>query len=179
MMNHAISEDAFAHMVAQEVKNKASEEHRQFLMQPGNIERWLKTLNALLDNLNRQVEEAHAEMESDCDRYEKLGEDGVVLLAEAKHYYEQKINKVEKFKFYVIKRISDVATISSQYKSGDVDNEKMLLMCKDAIIAHMRYLQEHDIETTPADEALYQALEGVWAFDQIPAPDEEEDKTQV
>lgn len=178
-MNHSISDDAFAHMVAQEVKNKASEEHRQFLMQPGNIDRWLRTLNALLDNLNRQVESSQADMEADCDRYERLGEDGVVMLAEAKHYYEQKINKVEKFKFYVIKRISEVATISSQYKSGNVDNEKMLLMCKDAIIAHMRYLREHDIETTPADEALYQAIEGIWAFDQIPSPDEDQNKAQV
>ena len=179
MINHAISDDAFAHMVAQEVKNKASDEHRQFLAQPGNVDRWLKTLNSLLDNLNRQVESSRQEMIADCERYERLGEDGVVMLAEAKHYYEQKISKVEKFKFYVIKRISEVATLTSQYKSGNVDNEKMLLMCKDAIIAHMQYLREHDLETTPADEALYKAVEGVWAFDQIEAPYDEEDTTQV
>lgn len=179
MINHAISDDAFAHMVAQEVKNKASDEHRQFLMQPGNVDRWLKTLDSLLDNLNRQVESATQDMIADCERYERLGEDGVVMLAEARHYYEQKISKIEKFKFYVIRRISEVAALTSQYRSGNVDSEKMLLMCKDAISAHMRYLLEHDIETTPADEALYKALEGVWAFDQIAAPDEEEDTTQV
>lgn len=174
MNRHIISDDAFAHMVAQEVKNKASDEHRQFLSEPGNVDRWLRTLNALLDNLNSQIESASEDFQADSDRYESFGEEGVVLLAETKHYYEQKISKIEKFKFYVVKRISEVAAISGQYKSGNVDNEKMLLMCRDAIFAHREYLRINDIETTPADEALYQAAEGVWAFDKIPAEIEEE-----
>lgn len=176
-MSHYISDDAFAHMVAQEVKNKASDEHRQFLCQPENLDRWMRALNALLDNLNRQIESATQDMFADEARYADLGEDGVRLGAEAKMYYEGKIGKAERFKFYVAKRVSDVATMMSLQKATGIDQEKLYGLCRDAIEAHRMYLLRYDIETTPADEALYKALEGVWAFERLGAPDEE-GKTQ-
>lgn len=172
-MNHYISDDAFAHMVAQEVKNKASEEHRQFLSQPENLDRWMRALNALLDNLNRQIENSSSDMAADEKRYSDLGEDGVRLGVEAKMYYESKIAKAERFKFYVIKRVSDVAGMIAMQKATGADQEKIEGLCRDAIEAHRMYLLRYDIETTPADEALYEALEGVWAFERLSSPDAE------
>lgn len=176
-MNHYISDDAFAHMVAQEVKNKASDEHKQFLCQSQNLDRWMRALNALLDNLNRQIEGLTQDMIADDKRYLSLGEDGVRLGVEAKMYYESKIAKADRFKFYVVKRVSDVAGMISLQKATGADRENLYEMCRDAIEAHRTYLLRYDIETTPADEALYKALNGVWAFERLGAP-EEENKTQ-
>ena len=169
-MKNYISDDAFAHMVAQEVKNKASDEHRQFLCQSDNLDRWVRALNALLDNLNRQTESLAQDMISDESRYALLGEDGVLLGVEAKMYYESKISKAERFKFYVVKRISEVTSMISAQKATDMDQEKTYALCRDAIEAHRMYLLKYDIETTPADEALYKTLEGVWDFEKIGAP---------
>jgi len=177
-MSHYISDDAFAHMVAQEVKNKASEEHRQFLCQPENLDRWMRALNALLDNLNGQIENSTQDMIADEARYSGLGEDGIKLGAEAKMYYENKINKAERFKFHVVKRVSDVAGMISLQKAVGADEEKLFSLCRDAIEAHRMYLLRYDIETTPADEALYKALEGVWAFERLGRP-EEADETET
>lgn len=167
MRSNVISDDAFAHMVSQEVKNKASEEERQFLADPQNVHRWLKALSVLLDHLDDQIEEAIEDMESDVERYRQLGEDGVTMVAESRHYYEEKIAKIKKFRFYVSRKTSEVERIVERYGSGFVDEEKKLIMCRDAILAHRMYLLSNDIETTPADEALYEALEGVWSFDKI------------
>lgn len=173
MRQHIISDDAFAHMVSQEVKNKASDEERDFLSDPSNVDRWLRALGALLSHLDEQISSAEEDMEADIARYERLGEDGIGVSAESRHYYEQKISKIKKFRFYVVRKISDVESIKKKYGSSHADEEKGIIMCRDAIVAHMQYLREYDIETTPADEALYLALEGVWAFDKIEKPEEE------
>jgi len=171
-MNHYISDDAFAHMVAQEVKNKASDEHRLFLGQPENLDRWMRALNALMDNLNRQIDESTSDMAADNKRYANLGEDGVGLAVESKMYYESKISKAERFKSYVVRRISDVAAMISLQKATNADQEKIGQLCRDAIEAHRKYLLSYDIEATPADKALYKSLEGVWAFEKLPAFEE-------
>jgi len=173
-MNHYISDDAFAHMVAQEVKNKASDEHRLFLSQPENLDRWMRALNALMNNLNRQIDGSTDDMIADDKRYADLGEDGVGLGVESRMYYESKISKAERFKFYVVKRISDVATMISLQKATNADHEKTNELCRDAIEAHRTYLLSYDIEATPADRALYESLKGIWAFEKLPAPEEEE-----
>ena len=164
---HRISDDAFAHMVAQEIRNNVSDEHRDFLRQPENLDRWMKGLNALLDNVNGQIEDAGSDMAADEARYSALGEDGIRLVMEAKAYYEAKISKAERFKFYVVRRISEVAAMISRSKATGADDEKINLMCKSAIIAHRRFIEENDIEKTEADEALYDALEGIWSFEKI------------
>lgn len=173
MRSHVISDDAFAHMVSQEVKNKASAEERQFLAESQNIGRWLRALDALCAHLNEQIESCELDMESDLRRYEGMGEDGLGLAAEARHYYEQKISKIKKFRFYVLRKISEVQGIKAKSEVGSVDQEKKILICRDAILAHKMYLLKYDIETTPADEALYLALDGIWKFDEIKNPEEE------
>lgn len=175
MSAYYISDDAFAYMVAQEVKNKSSEEQRHFLEQAENLDRWVRCLNALLENINDQISEATEDMRRDEERYAGLGEDGLKLVTEAKIYYESKINKAERFRFFVVKRISEVESILFKQKSNHLDSEKMAVLHRDAIIAHRRYLATHDIETTHADDALYRALEGVWSFEDLPAPEEEKE----
>ena len=52
-----LSDDEFARLVAEDVKNKSSVEQRNYLKSPGVRDRWRRALYLLIDNLNSQVEQ--------------------------------------------------------------------------------------------------------------------------
>ena len=78
-----LTDDAFAQLVAEEVKNKLSPGQRQVLLESVNWDRWKRALNALSDNLLTQIESIEADAESDANRYMALGRDGRKLAKEA------------------------------------------------------------------------------------------------
>lgn len=165
--HYMMSDDAFAHLVAQDIKNKVNDKQREFLRESQNVGRWARCLDALLSNLNEQIEDIDADIASDTEQYSALGEDGTALLAEATHYYLGQKRKIEKFKGYVSRKINEVAELVSMLENGVSSDDDILVICRQAIIRHRKELNENDIEPTPYDEALWAALDGQWNFEEI------------
>ncbi len=164
---HMMSDDAFAHLVAQDIRNNVNDNQRQFLRESQNLKRWSRCLDALLSNLNEQVEEIEGDMESDTEQYSALGEDGSKLLAESMHHYLGQKRKIEKFRGHVLRKLNEVAELISMLESGVSSEDDILIMCRQAIIRHRKELDENDIEPTPYDEALWEVLNGRWNFEEI------------
>lgn len=166
-----MNDDAFARLVAEEVKNRVSRSQRDFLALPDNWGRWQRALVVLVENLRIQLERLDADEEIDRERYESFGEDGVKLLAEAMSDYENRRSKISRFKFHVDKRLDEVSRmIALGADSVDEDSSAHAFLRK-AIEKHRDMLEEYDLEATPIDLALWDALDGKWSFEMITAED--------
>ncbi len=166
-VHYMMSDDAFAHLVAQDIKNKVNDKQREFLRESQNVNRWAKCLDALLLNLNEQIEDIDGDIESDTQQYSALGEDGAVLLAEAMHHYLGQKRKIEKFKGHVLRKTNEVSELILMLENGVSSEDDILVMCRQAIIRHRKELNNNDIEPTPYDEALWEVLNGRWNFEDI------------
>jgi hypothetical protein len=166
-----MNDDAFSRLVAEEVKNRVSRSQRDFLMLSDNWVRWQRALVALVDNLDRQLDRLSSDEEADKERYESLGDDGVKLLAEAMSDYEARRSKITRFKFHVDKRLDEVSRmIALGVDSSDEDISAHAFLRK-AIEKHRELLEEFDLESTPIDIALWDALDGKWSFELIDLED--------
>lgn len=164
-----MSSDAFARLVAEEVKNRVTPQQSEYLNMPENWGRWHRALLALDENLYSQLERLEADKERDSERYERLGEDGVRLLAEAIATYDDRIKKIERFKFHVQNKIDyvtqKIALGVNSHSSSDVSQTEALL--RNGIQRHMEMLEEFEIEPTEVDKALWALLEGKWTFESV------------
>lgn len=166
-----MNDDAFARLVAEEVKNRVSKTQAEFLRMPDNWGRWQRALVALCKNLENQLATIQVDEAADRDRYGALGDDGVRLLAEAMSDYENRRSKIDRFKFHVEKRLDEVTRMIA-VGSADPDEEMATaIFLRAAITKHKELLQEFDIEPTPIDHALWSTLSGEWGFDSISLED--------
>ena len=162
-----INDDEFVRLVAEEVKNRLSPSQRKVLLEVENLERWKEALIALIDNLDRQLDDLAADDTADEERYSALGRDGKVLMAQAKSAYKNKMDKISRFRFHVVRRLDDVV---SMIESGDVeqnDGWEEAVFLRKSISTHRRLMDEFDLEETALDRALYMSLDGKWEFDTI------------
>lgn len=162
-----MNDDAFARLVAEEVKNRVSKTQAEFLRMPDNWDRWQRALIALCSNLEQQLSTLQSDAAVDRSRYEGLGADGIRLLAEAMSDYENRSSKINRFKFHVEKRLDEVTRMIAVGSSGGDGEMATAIFLRTAINKHRDLLQEFDIEPTPVDQALWSTLDGVWAFDSI------------
>lgn len=162
-----MNDDAFARLVAEEVKNKVSKTQKDFLMLPENWNKWQRALLALSKNLESQLNTINDDEASDKRRYEDLGEDGVRLLAEAISDYENRRKKIERFKYHVDNRVDQVTTMIALGIESVDDEIKTVEFLRKAINKHRDMLYENDLEPTSIDIALWEALDGKWSFDGI------------
>lgn len=166
-----MNDDAFARLVAEEVKNRVAAEQRDYLLLPENWTRWQRALIALVENLNRQEQELNAREEREADRYRELGEAGIKLLAEAMAENEDRRKKITRFRFHVEARLDEVTRMIA-VGSDDVDERlKIVEFYRRCIEKHREMLIEFNVEPTPIDLALWQSLEGKWGYDDI-SPDD-------
>ena len=169
-----LTDDNFARLVAEDVKNRVSSEQSDYLRQPENHDRWKRSLQLLLVNLDGQLDELATKEELEVRRYSNLGVDGVGLLAEVQTVIEQRRRKIVRFRFHVEQRLDDVTRMSnavSKVESEQIGNYNLL---KSAIEKHKSIVLDEDFfpslsdaEQDSIDEALWASLDGVWAFDQI------------
>jgi len=165
-----MTDDNFAKLVAEEVKNKVSPANKQYLMEKDNWNRWERALVALVENLNNQLEEIASSIEADTERYTGI-EDGHILLTESLAVYESRKKKIERFKFHVENRLVDVSRmIETDVPLADDVLERMMLLQK-AIKKHKEMMVSFDIEPTPIDQALWSSLDGAWTFDSVRSED--------
>ena len=78
-----MNDEAFSRLVAEEVKNKASEAQKKYLTMPENLERWKRALQYLATNLEEQIKEIDQQEAIRLTKYKNLGTEGDLLLAEA------------------------------------------------------------------------------------------------
>jgi hypothetical protein len=166
-----MNDDAFARLVAEEVKNRVSKSQREYLKFPENWSRWQRALIALDENLDGQLQRLDEDAENDRYRYESLGSDGVKLLAEAMSDYESRRSKVDRFRFHVGKRLDEVTRLIAMGADAADDEISAYSFLKRAIEKHRQMLEEFDLESTPIDHALWEAVDGKWSFDQISSDD--------
>lgn len=162
-----ISDDAFARMVSEDVKNKISSAEKSILMQPENWSRWKDTLLVLIDNLDRQIESLANDADADSERYSSMGRSGERLAAAAARDYQFRIKKIDRFKFHVNRRLDEVMVM---IETGTIKEESgwdRASFLENAIFRHRSLLREFELEETAVDRALWGALEGKWDFDSI------------
>ena len=162
-----MNDDAFARLVAEEVKNKVSKTQKDFLMLPENWNKWQRALIVLSKNLESQLVRINEDEALDKKRYEELGEDGLRLLAEALSDYENRRKKIERFKYHVDNKVDQVTRMIALGVESIDDEMKTVEFLRKAIIKHKDMLYENDLEPTTIDTALWESLEGKWSFDQI------------
>lgn len=162
-----LNDDAFARMVAEEVKNKLSPTQKAVLKEQENWDRWKNALLYLVSNLEEQVEGIKEDAESDAQRYAVLGRDGEKLAKEAAKAYQYKIIKIDRFKFHVNRRLDDVMSMIETGSMVDSDGWSEVDFLKRAIAKHRSLLREYDLEETSIDKALWGALENKWEFDNV------------
>lgn len=162
-----INDDAFARMVAEEVKNKLSPLHKKELMKRENWDKWKDALLALSDNLKRQIEDIEADSESDLTRYSALGRAGMKLTKEASSYYETKATRIKRFKFHVDRRLDEVAIMITTGQELQNDGWEQVDFLRRAIARHRSMLREFDLEDTAVDRSLWDTLDNKWTFDNI------------
>lgn len=164
-----ITDEMFAQMVAEEVKNKLSPAQRQTLLEKENWDKWRRALIALVENLNEQIDNIDADAESDAERYRSMGRDGAKLFKAAEAAYKSKRSKIERFRFFVQRRLTQV---DAMIENGVVIEEspwETADFYRRAIKMHRAMLQEYDMEETAVDQALWAALENRWEFDNVDA----------
>ena len=162
-----LSDDAFAQLVAEEVKNRLSPGQRDVLLEKENWDRWQRALSALSENLVSQLGDIDMDAEADLNRYEALGRSGRTLAKEAAAAYSSKRTKVERFKFHVDKRLDQVGAMVKTGEPMDMSPYEIANLYRSAIIKHREMLVEFDMEDTAIDRALWAALENKWEFDGV------------
>lgn len=162
-----MNDDAFARMVAEEVKNKISPLHKKELLDKSNWVRWQKALLALSNNIQEQIESIEVDALIDKNRYESMGIDGRRLASEAKIAYDSRLSKITRFKFYVDKRVDEVTVMIETGKEISSDGWGEVSFLKKGISAHRSLLREFDLEDTAVDRALWALLDNRWLFDDV------------
>jgi hypothetical protein len=166
-MSGKVSDDEFARLVAEEVKNKLSPVHKQFLLKKENWTRWRDALFALSENLQNQIDDVEADAESDRERYSSMGRDGKFLSNDSNNYYDAKATRIKRFKFHVDKRLDEVSIMIETGSEIKTDGWEKVEFYRRAIAQHRKLMREFDMEETAIDRALWDALDDEWNFDFI------------
>ena len=162
-----MNDDTFARVVAEDVKNRATQPQKEYLKLPENWDRWQRSLATLETNLNDQLASIHNSEREQIDTYQALGTDGAKLIVEATIEQEARRKKIERFKFHVTSKIDEVARLI--VTGGEIVDEHLQRtnFLRRAIEQHYSMMVSCDFEPTPIDSALWAALEGHWEFDNL------------
>lgn len=162
-----MNDDAFARLVAEEIKNNASEQQREYLRLPENWSRWHRAIKALSDNLDNQLKFIHERNQQEIARYSELGEEGITLIAEASAESDNRRKKIERFKFHVTSRLDEVSRMIALGTDAVEERLKTVEFLRKSIERHQELMAHYDMEATPIDIALWSTLDGRWNFDDI------------
>lgn len=161
-----MNDEAFARLVAEEVKNRVASEQRDYLMLPENWGNWQRALVTLVENLRAQERDLDEREQREAERYRTLGDSGVKMLAEVMAENENRRKKIARFRFHVENRLDEVTRMIA-LGTDEVDERlKVVEFLRRAIERHREMITAEDIEPTVIDLALWQALDGKWAFDE-------------
>jgi hypothetical protein len=166
-----MNDDTFARVVAEDVKNRASDTQREYLLLPENWSRWQRALKTLETNLNNQLGIIHEHETQQIATYKALGKDGIKLVAEASADFESRRKKIERFNFHVTNRLDDVTRMIAMGTDEVDERLKTVDFLRRAIEQHRAMMTSYDLEPTPIDAALWATLDGRWEFDNLSEDD--------
>lgn len=159
-----MNDDAFARLIAEDVKNNASIAQREYLAMESNLNRWQRGLIALASNLDEQISAIESDESSDASRYTNMGKDGLFLLSQSIEHYSAKKSKIRRFKFHVEKRLDEVTMMIESNGDSSLGYAEFL---KAAILKHRELMDRFDLEPTDIDKALWAAVNNSWEFESI------------
>lgn len=162
-----MNDDAFARLVAEDVKNKSTREQKAYLALPENWTRWQRALKALINNLNSQRDAILDNERSTIDKYRDLGDEGIRMITELNASFEDRRKKIERFTYYVEQKYDEVTRMIAT--GGEEVDERvgMIEFYRKAIMKHRELMMEYELDATTIDEALWASLDGKWDFDDI------------
>ena len=167
-LEKTMNDDTFARVVAEDVKNRASDTQRDYLMLPENWNKWQRSLKTLEANLASQLVGIQDHETKQIDIYKALGQDGIKLVVEATADFESRRKKIERFKFHVTNRLDDVARMIAMGTDEVEERLKTVDFLRRAIEQHQGMMTSYNLEPTPIDVALWATLDGRWEFDDLP-----------
>jgi hypothetical protein len=159
-----VNDDAFARLIAEDVKNNISAAQKEYLQMPSNLNRWHRGLIALNRNLEEQIQSIAKDEEADIVRYINLGKDGEFLLSQAMSHYSEKKSKITRFKFHVEKRLNEVLIKIDSGNDGENSYSDFLKL---SILKHKELIEKLELEPTDIDKALWASVDGLWLFDDV------------
>lgn len=162
-----MNDDSFARLVAEEIKNKVSDQQREYLKLPENWGRWQRAVSILLKNLDNQVEEIIKGEQQDVATYQALGSEGITLIAEVVSDSAERRKKIDRFRFHVAHRLDEITRMIAMSTDQVEERMKTVEFLRRAIKSHKDLMYEYDLEETAIDTALWAALDGYWTFDDI------------
>jgi hypothetical protein len=155
-----LNDDAFARIVAEDVKNNADSTQKAYLRAPDVVDRWREALSALLGNLDEQI--------GDIDRAEQEALDRAPderYKFEVQQEFEHKRTKITRFRFHVEKRLAEADRLVLLNEGKSLDSVESFL--RKAIEQHQELMLDFDLEPTSIDEALWASVTGRWTFGDI------------
>lgn len=159
-----MNDEAFSRLVAEEVKNKASESGKKYLAMPENLDRWKRALQYLSTNLEQQVIDIDREEKNRLSQYEQLGREGDILLAETSATAAIRRSKIDRFRFFVSAKLDEVTRIADALTPTETTNDEFF---RRAINRWWSLMQDFEMEPTKIDYALHASLRGKWEFDNL------------
>jgi len=164
---HMLTDDAFVRLVADDVKNRVTDEQRSYLRLSSNSERWVEALQSLLTSLDNQTLDLNRREQAEVQRYSSLGDDGVVLLAELQTDIEERRTKIGRFRFHVETRLDEARRMQSIASYVADERGRASDFFREAIARHREMILAYDFEYSDIDEALWATLDGLWKFDDV------------
>jgi len=147
----------FERLVSEDVKNVLSPEKSDLLRIPENRERWKVALLSLIENLDEQIGE--------LTQNEKVVTENLPshMVTDYKIETDEKKTKINRFRFYVMQRISECEKLLAlgEDEANDLSLAEFL---KKAIEEHQSLMSNHEFEATPIDKALWSSVSGEWGF---------------
>ena len=159
-----MNDEAFARLVAEDVKNKSSDAQKKYLSLPENIKRWKRALEYLASNLDDQIAQINKFEESKLKEYEELGDEGTAIIAETSANFGARKSKIERFNFFVRAKLDEVNRMDALSSEG-VSSQNAEDFYRRAIQKWWSLMEEFEMEPTRIDEALYASLDGRWDFE--------------
>ena len=148
-----MNDEAFARLVAEDVKNKSSDAQKKYLALPENIKRWKRALEYLASNLDDQITQINKFEESKLKEYEQLGDEGTAIIAETSANFGARKSKID-----------EVSRMDALSSDGDLSQNSDDFYRR-AIQKWWSLMEEFEMEPTKIDEALYASLDGRWDFE--------------
>lgn len=159
-------DESFADLVALEIKNHATEEQKAYLRLPENWNRWQRAIQALIDNLDRQLAGITQQEQRQIEAYTDMP-DAIAVVSELMAEFDYRRKKIERFRFHVLRRLDEVSALISNGSEEIEERAHTVEMLRRAIQKHREMMDEFDLDPTPIDKALWAVLNGEWKFDTI------------
>ena len=162
-----MNDDAFARLVAEEIKNNVSQSQRDYLNLPENWARWQRAIQILANNLDEQIANIAKREMDEVRRYEQSGEDAQSLITELVTEFQNRRKKIERFRYHVVNRLDEVSRMIAMGTEQVEERLKTVEFLRKAIESHRSMMRQYELEPTPIDAALWMCLDGKWGFDDL------------